>query len=140
MADNPLQVCIECGTGTRAGFLCVKCQTGGELRTEKKNEQADVIKWLAERRIAHIRIANEMARKRGRESSPGTADLFIMSGPDTLIGGVGRGVFVEMKQAKGGKQSDAQKEFAKKCERTGYLYLLCKGADDAIKQLTLLGY
>ena len=151
MADNPLVPCAECGEETRAGIYCLRCQTGGEVRTEK-TEQNDVFEWLKARGVEPIRIANERARKRKWDATKGVADFLIMDFPPLVSQRVsdwqtqrekcGRGIFVEMKQAKGNgsKHGQAQKEFAEKCAACGYLYLLCNGAEDAIKQLTMLGF
>lgn len=54
--------------------------------------------------------------------------------------GAPRGCAVEMKRVTGGKVSDEQNEWAERLTDLGWVVVLARGADDAIKQLTALGY
>ena len=59
---------------------------------------------------------------------PGIPDLFIPAWR----------VWVEMKKAKGGVVSPEQKAWHAKAKRNGWLVLVCHGAKEAIKKLSLL--
>lgn len=58
--------------------------------------------------------------------------------PDILWVYQGQLIGIEMKRPKGGRQSDAQKEFQKDLEDAGGIYILAKGADDAITQINAI--
>ena len=60
----------------------------------------------------------------------GVPDLFI-----PFANGVYHGLFIEMKKRKGGVVSVTQKEWLAKLNESGYLAVVCKGADEAITEI-----
>lgn len=60
----------------------------------------------------------------------GVPDLFI-----PFANGVYHGLFIEMKKRKGGVVSVTQKEWLAKLNESGYLAIVCKGADEAIAEI-----
>lgn len=66
------------------------------------------------------------ARLKAEGVKPGVADLFLM-----VARGGYHGLFIEMKPVKGGRQSEAQKDFQRACEKAGYKYLLARGWQEA---------
>lgn len=67
------------------------------------------------------------ARLKAEGVKPGVADLFLM-----LARGGYHGLFIEMKPVKGGRQTEAQKEFERVCSEAGYRYVLAKGWGEAV--------
>ena len=67
----------------------------------------------------------------------GVPDLLIFT-PPPLRPDV-RGVAIEMKTVKG-RLSDKQKAFIKKLEDCHWVCFVCRGSDEALKLLTVLGY
>lgn len=62
--------------------------------------------------------------------SSGVPDLFI-----PFANGKYHGLFIEMKKRKGGVVSPTQKEWLAKLNESGYLAVVCKGADEAIGEI-----
>lgn len=65
----------------------------------------------------------------------GVADLFL-----AIPSGKRHGLFIEMKRVKGGRQSEAQKEFEKAVKAQGYGYALCNGWLEAARAIRLYLY
>lgn len=64
--------------------------------------------------------------------SAGVPDLFI-----PYANGFYNGLFIEMKKTKGGVVSAAQKEWLLKLNEAGYLAIVCKGHEEAIREINL---
>src|SRR5208337_2025938 len=108
-------------------------------------EQLAVANWLRANGIFFLHVPNEAKRHRleaiclkmlGLE--PGAADILIFDTPPLHPGYV-KGVAIEMK-SKTGKATDNQTAWLKQMDRRDWLCYVCNGADEAIKQLTELGY
>jgi len=93
-------------------------------------------------RLFHFHIPNEHGPRIGRLLKmgyrPGASDHFIGS-PVPRKPKI-RGVFIELKREDGDEPTDNQKEFLAEAEVNGYFVITAYGAEDAIAQLTALGY
>lgn len=102
------------------------------LPTEQ-SEQIALVQYLSLKRIPHFRVPNETYTKSWNQKRlnkamgvrPGIPDLFAIVS-NRLIG-------IELKRAKGGVVSAAQKEWIKRLNHAGVLTKVCKGCDEAIK-------
>ena len=117
-------------------------------------EQVRLVNWLNQKEILYCAIPNgartsmAQAKKLKAEGlKAGAPDLLIFTSPKKLgvqlEGAVWKAyhsVAVEMKKQSGGTQSKVQKEWQFNLEECGWIYLLCKGYEDAKKKLTNLGY
>lgn len=70
----------------------------------------------------HIAVA---AKMKAEGATPGVPDLFI---PEWRL-------WVEMKRTQGGVVSPEQKDWINYLQNVGYRAIVCKGADDAKKQI-----
>ena len=98
------------------------------------SEQCQFVAWFKEKHpgvvIMSIRNGGSRTPKERTDQMleglhPGAADLFI---PEWLC-------WVEMKRAKGGVQSDKQKEFEVYVQGIGQTYLMCEGFEIAKKKI-----
>lgn len=98
-------------------------------------EQREFVKWFRQAYpgIRIFAIANggarsitTAARLKVEGVSAGVPDLFIPAWR----------LWIEMKRIKGGAVSAEQKDWIKYLEEVGYCAKVCKGADDAKKQIT----
>ncbi len=100
----------------------------------------DILRWSG-LEVAHIpnggfrsyRSATEMKRLGQLKGMP---DLFLFDrAPST-----GQTVWIEMKRRKGGSLSSHQKAVHEKLRARGDVVIVAKGAEDALDQLSALGY
>jgi hypothetical protein len=97
------------------------------------------------RRILYFAVPNggwrnkiTAARLKRTGTKAGVPDLLIIDYPPKHPCFVGTAI--EMKRAKGGKVSDAQERWMRAMEERGWLTMVCRGADEAIRKLTEAGY
>ena len=97
-------------------------------------EQREVVRWVRQTwpGVIIFAIPNGGAR------SPATAGRLKLEGvlagvPDLFV--ADWALFVEMKRQKGGTVSADQKIIIAKLRAVGYQVLICKGADDAKRQI-----
>jgi len=97
-------------------------------------EQREVVRWVRQTwpGVTIFAIPNGGARSKATAGRlklegvlAGVPDLFV---PDWAL-------FVEMKRQKGGTVSADQKIIISKLRAVGYQVLICKGADDAKRQI-----
>lgn len=110
--------------------------------TESQEQQALINWWRLqypqyEMLLFHIpnggwRNFKTAARLKREGVVAGVADLFLAIPSKNR-----HGLFIEMKRAVGGKQSQAQKEFEKAVKAQGYGYILCHGWIDAASFIKL---
>lgn len=114
--------------GTRGAVLTDRIPTEHE-------EQRELVKWFRQthRGVRIFAIPNggqrslaAAARLKVEGVSAGVPDLFIPAWR----------LWIEMKRIKGGAVSAEQKDWIKYLEEVGYCAKVCKGADDAKKQIT----
>ena len=127
------------------------------MQRSEHTEQVYVCQWLRRRGIIHCSIPNgapmsftQRAYMVAEGLTKGFPDLLIFNKPNKSYKArdvKGRecdllycGVALEMKREFGGVQSEAQKICQKALEENSWLYILAHGADEAIKELTKLGY
>ncbi len=118
-------------------------------------EQVRVADWLRAHNIFFLHVPNGEIRpsflnKKGERYCPSGARLYRLGAtagcPDLLIFTYAphrpnaQGVFIEMKRHKGGKMSEAQRDFCLRLMGCGWEGKRCNGADEAISFLTELGY
>ncbi len=97
-------------------------------------EQRELVRWFRQT-WPGVRI---FAIPNGGARSPATAGRLKAEGvssgvPDLFI--PAWGLWVEMKRTKGGSLSAEQKDWIKYLEDVGYCVKVCKGAEDAKKQI-----
>ena len=108
-------------------------------------EQVRICVWLRQRGILFCHPPNEGrrsrvagARLRMQGLSAGVPDLLIFDraplAPDV------RGVALEVKRRKGGRVSPAQRSWLDGLTARGWHAVVVRGADEAIAELTALGY
>jgi len=117
------------------------------VRTEHEEQRA-VVLWLeanghrvfavpngAIHGLTGQAAARYSAYLRAEGKRRGIPDLWIGPPPGSRVWTV-----LEMKVATGGRASPEQKDWLDYCESTGMKALVAHGADEAIRQLTQLGY
>ena len=112
--------------------------------TDEGLEQFVVAEFLRAHRINFFHVPNE-ARRHGLEklalhalgAVPGVADLIILDLPPNILGAVG--MALEMKSRKG-KATPSQIAWLEGARKRGWHTAICRGADEAIRVLTLAGY
>lgn len=77
------------------------------------------------------RTAREAARFKAEGVKPGVPDLVLPVARNGY-----HGLYIELKRRKGGTVSDNQKEWIKALTEQGYRAVVCKGADEAISEIT----
>ena len=104
-------------------------------------EQRILVRWMNARGLFFFSVPNEAAKDGIATNklklmglSPGAPDIVLVS-PCPATEEV---ICVEMKKAKGGVVSPEQKAWHAKAKRNGWLVLVCHGAKEAIKKLSLL--
>lgn len=114
------------------------------FRNEEDHEQSVVVDWLEQRGVLFTHVPNggnrnviTGARLKRLGLKRGVPDILIFDPPpnDAAIG-----VAIEMKRRKGGATSKEQREWLEKLDARGWAAFVCLGADQAIEQLTKLGY
>lgn len=114
------------------------------LKAKEKNhelseheEQCKVVKWCRENDIKVFAIPNGFISggdakyinyMKAEGLTPGSPDLVVLPG-DGLV------IFVEMKKEKGGRLSEAQKNFQQFFDNNSYLYICAKGHQNAIASI-----
>lgn len=105
-------------------------------------EQRDIFLWSnasnkKELKLLHaslngvrLTIGQSMKAKRSGMKK-GVPDLFLPIPRHDY-----HGLFIELKRAKGGTVSKEQKQWLNDLNEQGYLAVVCKGADEAIKTIT----
>lgn len=113
-------------------------------RELEHKEQVIVAEWLDRAGILYCAVPNGgqrhpgVARKLSEEGvKPGVPDLLIFERPPHADA---RGVAVEMKQADGGRVSNAQAEWHAALIAQGWIVVVAHGAAEALKALNALGY
>lgn len=99
-------------------------------------EQRELVRWFRQTHKG-VRI---FAIPNGGARSPATAGRLKAEGvssgvPDLFI--PAWKLWIEMKRTKGGSVSAEQKDWAKYLEEVGYCVKVCKGAEDAKKQISI---
>lgn len=85
--------------------------------------------------LRHIKVAKKL-RKAGVKS--GVPDILIFTRPPKKPGWIG--LAIELKRRIGGVVSDNQKEWLQDLERIGWVTVVCRGYDEAVKVLKKYGY
>lgn len=114
------------------------------LKAKEKNhelseheEQCKVVKWCRENDIKVFAIPNGfisggdakyISYMKAEGLTPGSPDLVVLPGNGLVI-------FVEMKKEKGGRLSEAQKNFQQFFDNNNYLYICAKGHQNAIDSI-----
>ena len=97
-------------------------------------EQRELVRWFRQfhPNVLIFAIANGGIRSKASASRlkaegvvPGIPDLFVPA----------KGLWIEMKRVKGGALSPEQKAMMQYLEEVGYRAIVCKGAEDAKKQI-----
>lgn len=111
----------------------------------EQQEQRVVVEWLHWHGVlfAHppnggYRTKAEAGIFKAMGTSSGLPDLLIFDAPPSDIGR--RGAAIELKRQRGGRVSEAQSEWLDRLKQRGWATAVCKGADEAIRQLTEWGY
>lgn len=73
----------------------------------------------------------EAARLKAQGVKPGVPDLCL-----PVARGQYHGLYIEMKRQRGGRVSDEQKEWIAALTAQGYRTAVCKGAEEAIREIT----
>jgi len=128
-----------------------------KFQRDEHTEQVYLCQWLRSRSILFCSIPNgapitgsQRAWMVAEGLTAGAPDLLIFNKPnkayDTYdvkgkkVKVLHCGIALEMKVVSGGVQSDVQKKWEKELNELGWIYLLCKGCEDAVNKLTALGY
>jgi hypothetical protein len=108
-------------------------------------EQCAFVEWLRNKRIRFCHVPNQgmfpvqyRAKLARMGLQKGFPDLMILDSPPQYP--TVKGVAIEMKRTKGGSVSTEQKEWIDKLVDLGWMAMVCRGADEAIKRLTEAGY
>ncbi len=106
-------------------------------------EQRILVRWMKARGLMFFSVPNEAAidgtatnKLKLMGLSPGAPDIVIVTRPASPINS--RIVAVELKKAKGGVVSKEQESWHDEAAKHGWLVVVCHGAKDAIKKLSLL--
>ena len=113
-------------------------------------EGTDLASWLDARDVLYTHVPSGGLRS-GREGAsfkrqglkPGCPDYLLFTLPAALLTGAAvdpTGVAVELKRANGKAPEAHQLAFHARLRVDGWIVLVAYGADDAIKQLSALGY
>jgi len=78
------------------------------------------------------------AKLKGQGVKRGVPDIIIFTPPPFDLRK--RGAVIELKNRNGGKVSTEQRAWLEELEKLGWLVAICKGADEAIKQIEAWGY
>ena len=104
-----------------------------------------VAQWLDMHGILWCHVPNEGLHKpqyRRKMAAlglkPGVPDILIFDLPPEVP--EARGVAIELKRAKGGRVSKAQREWLDALEGRGWVCAVCEGIDEAVGLLERLGY
>lgn len=107
-------------------------------------EMVALARWLDMRRLVWCHPPNEAkrsfavaARLRAEGLKTGVPDVLIFTPPTAQPG---RGVALELKRKVGGVVSDDQRRWLEDLRRCGWVTLVARGADEAIKLLLGCGY
>ena len=100
-------------------------------------EQLLLVTWMSKKDILYCASANGGSRD-AREGAnlkrsgvqAGWPDIFIPIQTKTH-----GGMFIELKRKDGGRVSDMQKYWIEKLNKQGYHAIVCKGADEAMKEI-----
>jgi hypothetical protein len=113
--------------------------------SDEHSEQVTVCDALDAAGVCYFAVPNganvskrERAKLVAEGLKAGVTDLVVIDPPPARHGAPG--VALEMKRRKGGRLSKVQKGWGKKFEDRGWIWIVAKGADDAIYQLRRLGY
>ena len=108
--------------------------TASEAAPSEHFEQRELVRWFRQfhPNVLIFAIPNGGGRSKasaGRLKAegvvPGIPDLFVPA----------KGLWIEMKRVKGGALSPEQKAMMQYLEEVGYRAIVCKGAEDAKKQI-----
>ena len=106
------------------------------MLTESQEQQA-VVEWALWKGLPLLAIPNggkrsaaTAARLKAEGVRPGVPDLLL---PMARRGF--HGLFIEMKRTKGGRVSDAQREWLHLLDAEGYRAIVCYGAGEAIREI-----
>lgn len=105
------------------------------MKATEHAEQVSLVQWLdaAHPELPYFAIPNggnrniiTASKLKAEGVKAGVPDLFLPS----------LRIFIELKRAKGGKVSQAQKDMATRLEACGYRVVVCKGAKEAVEVIT----
>ena len=110
----------------------------------ESEEQKIIFKWAEYSTSAHPELSTLFAVPNGGSRNYLEAYNLRLQGvkagvPDICLpvpSGEYHGLFIELKRTKGGILSEAQKEWIEMLNRNGYLAVVAKGANDAIKVIS----
>lgn len=110
----------------------------------EESEQLRLAAWLDERRVCWTHVPNGGARHpatavklKAAGVKPGIPDILIFDRPSKFEYYVG--VAIELKRCRGGKVSAEQQRWCDALRMRGWRALIAHGANDAIRELELLG-
>lgn len=108
-------------------------------------EQQALSRWLDVKRLLWCHVPNGGQHKVQHRAAmarlglkSGVPDLLIFTPPPRLP--ACRGVAIEMKRLRGGTVSDSQRFWLEQLQAAGWQAKVCRGADEAVRWLTFLGY
>lgn len=117
------------------------------MRRSEHEEQKLVVECLRMAGILFCAVPNgartsmSVAKRLKAEGlEAGAPDLLIFDPPTAFTAIVPRGVAIEMKAPHGAKPSKAQSEWQRRLTESGWISLVCYGADEALRELARLGY
>lgn len=114
----------------RAHRVCFFHAPNGEGRTSKT--------IIRDGKLVRYSLAGQRLQRMGvREGVP---DFIILDPPMSQLYRGKVGTVIELKRAKGGKASEAQQAWLRDFGARDWLAYVCRGADEAIATLELLGY
>lgn len=107
-------------------------------------EQRALAEWLDRRGLVweHVPMGGQRSRRAGRQmrefgAKKGSADNRIYNRvpgrPEV------RGIAIELKKVRGGRESKEQAEMREKLEACGWVAVVCHGAEEAIALVKALG-
>ena len=105
------------------------------MKATEHAEQVSLVQWLdaTHPELLYFAIPNggnrniiTASKLKAEGVKAGVPDLFLPS----------LRIFIELKRAKGGKVSPAQKDMAQRLEACGYRVVVCKGAKEAVDVIT----
>jgi hypothetical protein len=111
----------------------------------EENEQEALAQLLDRLRLQWAHIPNELrakpqyqAKRKRLGVKKGVPDNFIFDPPPRFP--EAKGAVIELKRSEGGKVSDEQWDWLTALSRRGWKAAVCKGIDEAMKQLREWGY
>jgi hypothetical protein len=114
------------------------------MNNEEDHEQSVVVDWLDRHGVLFTAVplggkrnVITAARLKRLGAKKGVPDILIFDPPP---GDAAIGVAIEMKRRSGGTVRPEQREWLEKLDARGWVSLICRGADQAIEELTKLGY